>query len=78
MVKSEDGYFHAQLKLKYGIYQCKFRVQSKSPKSENDEWVDGIDPNATDINETEKFSMVRIKNGQRIIDSYGMRVIGTL
>ncbi|WP_242053811.1 hypothetical protein [Nostoc sp. FACHB-888] len=78
MVKSEDGYFHAQLKLKDGIYQCKFRVQSKSPKFENDEWVDVIDPNATDINETEKFSMVRIKNGQRIIDTYGMRVIGTL
>ncbi len=68
MVKSEDGYFHAQLKLKDGIYEYKFRVQSKSPKFENDEWVNVIDPNATDVNETEKSSMVRIKDGQRIIE----------
>lgn len=66
MEKSEDGYFRTQVKLEDGIYQYKFRIQSKSPNFALDEWVDVIDPNATDVNEPEKFSMVQIKNGQRI------------
>lgn len=70
MVKSEDGYFRTQVKLEDGIYQYKFRVQSKSPNFALDEWVDIIDPKATDVNETEKSSIVQIKNGQRIIDTY--------
>lgn len=70
MGKSEDGYFCTKVKLEDGIYQYKFRIQSKSPNFAVEEWVDVIDPNATDVNETEKFSMVQIKHGQRIIDTY--------
>ncbi|MEH2144876.1 alpha-amylase family glycosyl hydrolase [Nostoc sp.] len=70
MEKSEDGYFRTQVKLEDGIYGYKFRIQTKNSNFALDEWVDVIDPNATDVNETEKFSMVQIKNGQRIIDTY--------
>ncbi len=31
MQKGEDGYFRTQIKLKDGIYQYKFRIQTKSP-----------------------------------------------
>lgn len=70
MKKSEDGYFRTQVKLEDSIYQYKFHVQSKSPNFVFDEWVDVIDSNATDVNETEKSSIVRIKDGQRIVDTY--------
>ncbi|MEH2157849.1 alpha-amylase family glycosyl hydrolase [Nostoc sp.] len=70
MLKSEDGYFRTQIKLEDGVYQYKFRIQTKSPNFAPDEWIDVIDPKATDVNETEKYSIVRIQDGQRIIDTY--------
>ncbi|MEH1966350.1 alpha-amylase family glycosyl hydrolase [Nostoc sp.] len=70
MLKGEDGYFRTQIKLEDGIYQYKFRIQTKSPNFAPDEWIDVIDPKATDVNETEKCSIVRIKDGQRIVDTY--------
>ncbi len=68
--KGEDGYFRTQIQLKDGVYQYKFRVQTKSPNFAPDEWLDVIDPKATDVNETEKHAIVRIKDGQRIVDTY--------
>ncbi|MGF1936835.1 MAG: alpha-amylase family glycosyl hydrolase [Nostoc sp. ChiQUE02] len=70
MLKGEDGYFRTQIKLEDGIYQYKFRIQTKNPNFAPDEWIDVIDPKATDFNETEKCSIVRIKDGQRIVDTY--------
>ncbi|MDF5709624.1 MAG: alpha-amylase family glycosyl hydrolase [Nostoc sp. S4] len=70
MQKGEDGYFRTQIQLKDGIYQYKFRVQTKSPNFAPNEWVDVIDPKATDVNETEKHALVRIKDGQRVVDTY--------
>ncbi|MFN6534858.1 MAG: alpha-amylase family glycosyl hydrolase [Nostoc sp. EkiNYC01] len=69
MQKDEDGYFRTQIQLKDGVYQYKFRVQTKSPNFAPDEWIDIIGPKATDVNETEKHARVRIKDGQRIVDT---------
>ncbi|WGV24968.1 alpha-amylase family glycosyl hydrolase [Halotia branconii] len=70
MSKDENGYFRTEVELEDGIYQYKFRVQTKSPNFAPDQWVDVIDPYATDINEKEKQGVVRIKDGQRIVDTY--------
>ncbi|MFN6570878.1 alpha-amylase family glycosyl hydrolase [Dendronalium sp. ChiSLP03b] len=70
MQKGEDGYFRTEVKLEDGSYQYKFRVQTKSPNFVPDEWVDVIDPYTTDINEERKYGVVRIKDGQRIVDTY--------
>ncbi|MBD2195840.1 MULTISPECIES: alpha-amylase family glycosyl hydrolase [Calothrix] len=70
MEKNVDGYFYTQVNLADGIYQYKFRVQSQSPNFSPDEWVDVIDPYATDVDEQQKVGLVQIKNGKRIVDSY--------
>ncbi|MBW4560839.1 MAG: alpha amylase C-terminal domain-containing protein [Mojavia pulchra JT2-VF2] len=70
MEKGEDGYFRTQTELEDGIYQYKFRVQSKSPNFAPDEWVEVIDPYATDVDEQKKVGVLQIKNGKRIVDSY--------
>ncbi|PHK05886.1 alpha-amylase, partial [Nostoc linckia z13] len=70
MQKGEDGYFRTQIQLKDGVYQYKFRVQTKSPNFAPDQWIDVIDPKATNVNETRKHAIVRIKDGQRIVDTY--------
>ncbi len=44
MEKGEDGYFRTQVELEDGVYQYKFRIQTKSPNFEPDQWVDIIDP----------------------------------
>ncbi|MBW4505197.1 MAG: alpha amylase C-terminal domain-containing protein [Scytonematopsis contorta HA4267-MV1] len=72
MSKGEDGYFRVTVDLEDGDYQYKFRVQSRSWFFEEDQWVDVTDPYATDIDgmsESEN-SIVHIKEGQRIIDTY--------
>ncbi|MDZ8056106.1 MAG: alpha-amylase family glycosyl hydrolase [Aulosira sp. ZfuVER01] len=70
MEKSDDGYFRTQLNLEDGIYQYKFRVQTQSPNFSPDEWVEVIDPYATDVDEQQKIGILQIKNGKRIVDSY--------
>ena len=69
MKKGEDGYFRSSVELDDDVYQYKFRVQSQSPGLE-DQWLDVIDPYATDVDETTKTSILRIKDGQIIIDTY--------
>ncbi|WP_333240387.1 MULTISPECIES: alpha-amylase family glycosyl hydrolase [unclassified Microcoleus] len=68
--KNDKGYFRTKIQLEDGIYQYKFLVQSQSPYFELDEWVEVNDPCATEINRTTHTSSVRIKAGERIIDSY--------
>jgi 1,4-alpha-glucan branching enzyme len=70
MEKGEDGYFRTQVELEDGAYQYKFRIQTKSPNFEPDQWVDVIDPYATDVNEERKVGIVRIKDGKKIVDTY--------
>jgi len=70
MEKDEEGNFRTKVDLEDGVYQYKFRVQSKSWFLEADQWVDVIDPYATDIDDPTQNAVVRIKNGDRIIDTY--------
>ena len=70
MEKGEDGYFRTSVELDDGVYPYKFRVQTKSPNFEPDEWVEVIDPYATDVDEAKNYGVVRIKDGKRIVDTY--------
>lgn len=70
MEKGDDGYFRTTVDLEDGAYQYKFRVQSKSWFFEPDEWVDVNDPYLTDIDDPSQNGVVRIKDGDRIIDTY--------
>ncbi|MGM3307770.1 alpha-amylase family glycosyl hydrolase [Anabaena sp. WFMT] len=70
MEKSEDGYFRTHVELEDGNHQYKFRIQSRSWFFEPDQWVEVIDPYATDIDNSSQNAVVCIKNGDRIIDTY--------
>ncbi|MEG4283013.1 alpha-amylase family glycosyl hydrolase [Microcoleus sp. A006_D1] len=70
MEKDEEGYFRTRVELKDGVYQYKFRVQSKSWFLEADQWVDVVDPYATDIDNPTQNALIRIKDGDRIVDTY--------
>lgn len=70
MTRGEDGYFRTQVDLADGDYQYKFRVQSRSWFVEPDQWVEINDPYATDIDNDTQNGVVRIKDGQRIVDTY--------
>ncbi|MEG4987200.1 alpha-amylase family glycosyl hydrolase [Microcoleus sp. BR0-C5] len=70
MEKDEEGYFRTRVELEDGVYQYKFRVQSKSWFVEADQWVDVVDPYATDIDDPTQNALVRIKDGDRIVDTY--------
>lgn len=70
MEKGNDGYFRTQVELKDDIYQYKFRIQTKSPQFEPEQWIDVIDPYATEVDEKLKVGFVRIKNGKKIVDTY--------
>jgi 1,4-alpha-glucan branching enzyme len=63
MEKDEEGYFRTRVELEDGAYQYKFRVQSKSWFLEADQWVDVVDPYATDIDDPSQNGVVRIKDG---------------
>lgn len=68
--KDKDGYFRTEIELEDGDYEYKFRVRSKSWFLEPDEWVDIVDPYATDIKEETQNGIVRIKDGKKIVDTY--------
>ncbi|MTJ10560.1 alpha-amylase family glycosyl hydrolase [Anabaena sp. UHCC 0204] len=70
MEKGKDGYFRISVKLADGNHQYKFRVQSRSWFFEPDQWVEVIDPYATDIDNPSQNAVVCIKDGDRIIDTY--------
>ena len=70
MEKGEDGYFRTKVDLEDGSHQYKFRVQSNSWFFEPEQWVEVNDPYATDIDNPTQNCVVRIKDGQRIIDTY--------
>ena len=70
MQQDEQGYFRTWVDLEDGVYQYKFRVQSQSHFLEPDEWIEVSDPYATDIDDASQNSVVRIKDGKKIIDTY--------
>jgi len=71
MHKGKDGYFRTSVDLEDGVYQYKFRVQSKSWFFEPDQWVEVIDPYATDIDAADgETGVVWVKGGERITDTY--------
>ena len=70
MEKSDDGYFRTKVELEDGEYQYKFRVRSKSWFVEPNEWVDVVDPYATDIDDPTQNGVIRIKDGEKIVDTY--------
>ena len=70
MKKGADGCFRTTVELKDGSYAYKFRVQSKSFFLEEGEWVEVIDPYATQVSESEQMAIVRVKDGDRIVDDY--------
>jgi 1,4-alpha-glucan branching enzyme len=71
MEKDDQGYFRTSVKLEDGEYEYKFRIRSKSWFFEPDQWVDVVDPYATDVNDlADPNGIVRIKEGERIIDTY--------
>lgn len=70
MEKGKDGYFRTKVELKDGTYQYKFRVRSRSWFLEPDEWVEIVDPYATDIDDPTQNGIIRIKEGEKIVDTY--------
>lgn len=70
MEKDADGYFRTTVDLADGVYQYKFRVQSRSWFFEPNQWVDVNDPYTTDIDNSTQNCVARIKDGQRIVDTY--------
>lgn len=73
MEKGKDGYFRVSVDLDDGCYGYKFRVRSKSFFLEADEWVDVIDPKAKHVDGEHQVSLVQIKDGEPIVDSYAWR-----
>jgi len=70
MQKEKDGHFKTQVELEDGTYQYKFRVRSKSWFLEPNEWTEVVDPYATDIDNPTQNGVIRIKDGQQIVDTY--------
>ncbi|MBE9047925.1 alpha amylase C-terminal domain-containing protein [Pleurocapsales cyanobacterium LEGE 10410] len=70
MQKDDQGYFRTTVELEDGIYQYKFRVQSKSWFLEPNEWVEVSDPYATNIDDASQNSAIQIKEGKKIVDRY--------
>ncbi len=70
MKKGEDGYFCIDQMLADGIYQYRFRIRSKSWFNKEDEWKIITDPYATNVDPVTQNSILRIKNGTKIVDEY--------
>lgn len=70
MEKDDRGYFRTQVELEDGTYQYKFRVRSRSWFFEPDQWVEIVDPYATDIDNPTQNGIIRIKDGEKIVDTY--------
>jgi 1,4-alpha-glucan branching enzyme len=70
MEKGDDGYFRTWVELEDGAHQYKYRIQSRSWFFEPDQWVEITDPYATDIDNLSQNGIVRIKDGEKIVDTY--------
>ena len=70
MKKGEDGYYRVQVELEDGEHRYKFKVQSKSHFLDENAWVEVIDPRATMIDSGAQMAVARVKDGERILDTY--------
>ena len=70
MEKDDKGYFRKTVELEDGVYQYKFCVESQSSFKEENEWIEVNDPYATNIDDGKQNSIIRIKDGKKIVDSY--------
>lgn len=70
MEKGDDGIFRTTQKLADGTYQYRFNVQTKSWFYEEDEWKSVIDPYATDIDPESQNTILKIKDGVKVVDEY--------
>lgn len=70
MQKDDRGYFRTEVELEDGVYQYKFRVQSRSEFRKPDEWVEINDPWVRELDGKTKNGVARIKEGRRILDTY--------
>jgi 1,4-alpha-glucan branching enzyme len=70
MTKSEDGYFRITQSLADGIYQYRFKIRSKSWFNEENEWKTITDPYATNVDPPTQNSILKLKNGKKIVDEY--------
>ncbi len=70
MEKGDDGVFRTTQKLTDGTYFYKFNVQSKSWFYEPDEWKTVTDPYATDVDPESQNSILKLKDGVKIVDEY--------
>lgn len=70
MQKGADGFFRTAVALADGLYQYKFNIQSKSWFYAEDEWQSVIDPYATDVDRDAGTSILRVKDGRKIVDQY--------
>jgi 1,4-alpha-glucan branching enzyme len=70
MEKDDQGYFRTSVNLEDGVYEYKFRVQTKTEYLDPDSWVYAIDPYAKEIDKTGQNAIIRIKDGQPIVDTY--------
>ncbi|HEY9616773.1 MAG TPA: alpha-amylase family glycosyl hydrolase [Microcoleaceae cyanobacterium] len=70
MQKDDRGYFRTSIELEDGTYQYQFRVQIQDDQSEGDRQIEINDPYAKEINPATCVSVVRVHNGQRIVDTY--------
>lgn len=70
MKKDKEGYFRTSVELEDGVYQYKFKVQSKSWSQEPDEWVEINDPYVTELDPNTNNGILRIKQGKWLLDAY--------
>lgn len=70
MQKDDHGYFRTTVDLEDGAHQYKFRIKSNSWFFEPGQWVDIVDPYATDIDNPTQNGVIRIKDGKKIVDTY--------
>ncbi|MEP6900545.1 MAG: alpha-amylase family glycosyl hydrolase [Actinomycetota bacterium] len=70
MDKSDDGYFQTTQNLADGFYQYRFIIASKSWFYKEDELKTITDPYATDVDPETQNSILKLKNGEKIVDEY--------
>jgi 1,4-alpha-glucan branching enzyme len=73
MQKGDDGYFRVKVELEDGIYQYKFRVQSKSWFLKPNQWVEMNDPYMTEMHPETENGIVHVKAGQQVRDTYAWK-----
>ena len=70
MKKGDDGYFRTTQSLADGTYQYRFNIQSKSWFNAENEWKTITDPYATNVDPETQNSILRLKDGKKIVDEY--------